>query len=433
MDKKIKDSLSISWKEGIPASMMLGILDYYLVPYGLFLGATNRVVALLSALPHLAASGAQLWAVEAVRRAGSRLRVVVATAAAQAAVLLPVAALALAGFPGRLAVLVALAVAFRVLNNLCGTAWSSVMSEYLPPQRRGGYFGWRSRIAGLAGLAGVAAGGLVLFGMKQVSLAWGFFILFAGASLLRFSSAWMLSRMAELPLTSLPGSDFTFMMFLKRSRQSNFVQFVLYVAGVLFATHLAAPYFSVYMLRDLKMSYLTYMLVHLSAAVGSLAAFPVWGRNADVVGNARILKTTGRLIPVIPLLWLASRDPAYLVLVEFFAGFVWGGFNLCAANFIYDAVTPEKRVRCLGYFNLISGVAIFAGSLLGGFLADRLPPLFGLRLMSLFLLSGLLRIPAAIGRAKFREVRETASHRVSSMRLFFSVVGVRPLTQEALE
>ena len=433
MEKKIKESLSISWKEGIPASMMLGVLDYYLVPYGLFLGATNRVVALLSALPHLAASLAQLWAVEMVRGAGSRLRVVVATAAAQGVMLLPMAALALVDFPGRLAALVALAVVFRVLNNLCGTAWSSLVSEYLPAQRRGGYFGWRARIAGLATLAGTALGGLLLAGMKPVSLAGGFFALFAAAALFRLLSAALLSRMTELPLRATPESDFTFLHFLRRFRESNFVKFVLFVASMLFSGHLAAPYFSVYMLRDLQLNYFTYMVIHLAVAVGSLAALPVWGRNADVVGNARILKTTGWLVPVIPLLWLVSRDPAYLTLVEFFAGFVWGGFNLCAANFIYDAVTPEKRVRCLGYFNLISGVAIFSGAMIGGFLADRLPPLFGLPLMSLFLLSGLMRFTAMLWPwGRFHEVRESA-RKVSSQQLFFSVVGIRPLAGESVE
>ena len=300
MDKKIKESLSLSWKEGIPAAMMLSIMDYYLVPYGLFLGAGNRAVALLSSTPHLLASLAQPAAVDAVRKMGSRLRFVVATAAGQAAVLLPMAALATADFPGRLAALIALAVAFRVLNNLCGTAWSSLMSEYLPPPRRGGYFGGRTRIANLAGMAGMALGGLLLFAMKKVSAARGFLLLFALAGLLRFISAGMLSKMADLPVSSPPGSDFTFLMFLRRFRESNFVKFVLFVAGTLFATQLAAPYFSVYMLRDLHLDYLTYMLVHLSAVAGGLLALPVWGRHADLVGNAQILKITGRLIPLIP-------------------------------------------------------------------------------------------------------------------------------------
>ena len=42
-------------------------------------------------------------------------------------------------------------------------------------------------------------------------------------------------------------------------------------------------------------------------------------------------------------------------------------------------------------------------------------------------------IPAAIGQAgRFREVRESA-RRVSSLRLFFSVVGIRPLTELGVE
>lgn len=433
MEPKIQRSLEISWKEGIPASVMLGILDYYLVPFGLFLGATSRGIAFLVALPQLLASVAQLGAVRVVRWWGGRLRSVVGMAAVQAAVLLPMAGLALAAFPGRLAALVLLAVCFRVLNNLVGTAWGSLVSEYLPAARRGGYFGWRAQVVGIAGVAGVALGGLILFGMKEVSLAWGFFLVFFLAGLLRLLSSWLLSQMADLPLQTPPGSDFTLVMFLRRFRESNFVRFVLFVSSILLATYLSAPYFSVYMLKDLQMSYLTYMTVHLAAVLGGLIACPIWGRHADLVGNARILKMTGCLVPFIPFLWLVSSSTWYLVGVELLAGFVWGGFNLCVANFIYDAVTPEKRVRCIGYFNLFSGMALFCGALLGGFLADHLPAWFGPRLLTLFALSGLLRLGAFLWFSwQFREVRETV-HAVSSLKLFFSVVGIRPVTGEASE
>jgi MFS family permease len=181
------------------------------------------------------------------------------------------------------------------------------------------------------------------------------------------------------------------------------------------------------MLRDVGMSYWAYTCVFLGSVVSGLVSFPVWGKHADIVGNARILKTTSLLLPVIPLLWLASRNVYYLVAVELFAGFVWGGFNLCATNFIYDAVSPAKRVRCLGYYNLFSGVAIFAGAGIGGVLADRLPPLFGYPLLSLFVLSAALRGLARLFLSPhFREVRTAARH-VSSAELFFSVVGMRPL------
>ncbi len=216
-------------------------------------------------------------------------------------------------------------------------------------------------------------------------------------------------------------------MFLRRFRESNFVKYVLYVASITFATQLAAPYFSVYMLRDLKLDYLRFMLVHLAAVFAGLFAFPIWGKHADVVGNAKILKMTGLLIPIIPVLWLFSSHFWYLIAIQIFSGFIWGGFNLCATNFIYDSVSAPKRVRCLGYFNLINGAAIFLGATIGGFLATRLPPISGYDLLSLFLLSGIFRLFAYFFLSShFQEVRKTTRH-VSSLKLFFSVVGIRPL------
>ncbi len=427
---RVRESLRISRFEAIPASVMLGIFDYYLIPLALFLGATTPQIGLLSALPHLLGSLSLLFAVKAVGWVGSRQRFVWRTAALQAALLIPVAALPLLPLPGKIGLLIALMAAFRVLLNLIGPAWGSLMSDYLPAEKRGLYFGGRARIVVAAQLACIGLAGLTLSAAKRTAPAAGFAAIVAAACAARFISAWQLSRMADMPARASPGNDFTFLMFLRRFRESNFVKFVFYTAGIVFTTFLAAPFFSVYMLRDLRFDYATYMVVHLAAVVPGLLTLPIWGRHADAVGNARVLKTTGIIVPFIPLLWLVSPSPAYLVFVELVAGFTWGGFNLCATNFIFDAVTPEKRVRCLGYFNLINGIAIFAGTSLGGLLADRLPPLLGHRLLFLFTLSGALRLAVYLLLApRFQEVR-ASSRRVSSLQLFFSVVGIRPLLGE---
>lgn len=427
---RVRQSLQISRMEGIPASVMLGVFDYYLTPLALFLSATTPQIGLLSALPHLLGSLSLLFAVKVVGWVGSRQRFIWRTAVLQAALLAPVAALPLLPLPGRVWLLIAGMAAFRVLLNLIGPAWGSLMSDYLPAERRGIYFGRRARIVGAAQLASIALAGLVLSATKPTAPAAGFAAILAAACAARFISAWQLSRMADLPTHAVPGSDFTFLMFLRRFRESNFVKFAFYTAGIVFSTFIAAPFFSVYMLRDLRFSYLTYMAIHLASVLPGLLALPIWGRHADAVGNARVLKTTGAIVPFIPLLWLVSPNPAYLIAVEFLSGFSWGGFNLCAANFIYDAVTPEKRVRCISYFNLINGIAIFAGTSLGGLVADRLPPLLGHRLLFLFALSGGLRLAVHLFLApRFREVR-ASSRRVSSLHLFFSVVGIRPLLGE---
>jgi uncharacterized membrane protein YfcA len=124
---------------------------------------------------------------------------------------------------------------------------------------------------------------------------------------------------------------------------------------------------------------------------------------------------------------MVSPAPAYLVCVEIFSGFVWGGFNLCALNFIYDAVSSGKRIRCLSYFAFISGIAIFFGALAGGFLVEHVPPFRGSAILTVFLISGTLRfLSHFILSRKFREVRLT-TQKISSLELFFSVTGIRPL------
>ncbi|MBI4431048.1 MAG: MFS transporter [Candidatus Omnitrophica bacterium] len=399
-------SLDISWKEGIPAMAMISITDYYFIPLALFLGASMHQIGFLVAFPHFLASAIQLFAVRLVNLLGSRLRFLVHGALLQGLLFIPIALLPLVPFSHRIELFIFLVVLFRMSGNLIGTVWGSLTSDYLSPEERGKYFGWRAGVTGIAGIFGTVFGGILLYVLKPVSESLSFLVLFSITGAMRLISARLMSKMQDIPLKGHREDDFTFIQFLRRFRESNFVKFVFFVSSVTFATNLAAPFFSVYMLRDLKQSYLLYMLVHLAAVTSSLIAFPVWGRHADVVGNVKVLRITGLIIPIIPLLWLFSTHFAFLICVEFIAGFAWGGFNLCSVNFIYDAVSPEKRVRCLSYFNLINGLAIFLGATLGGYLADRLPPLAGYPLRTLFAISGLSRFFSYLLLfGKFQEVR----------------------------
>ena len=83
------------------------------------------------------------------------------------------------------------------------------------------------------------------------------------------------------------------------------------------------------------------------------------------------------------------------------------GFNLCTSNFIYDSVMPEKRTRCIAYFNTFNGLAICIGTFLGGFLVNYIPPVFGYQLLTLFAVSSLMRIiVSAVLLRRVREVRK---------------------------
>ncbi|MBI4711431.1 MAG: MFS transporter, partial [Candidatus Omnitrophica bacterium] len=303
-----RKSLDISWKEGIAASVRQASTDEYLIPLGLFLGATPMDIGFLVAVPHLLGSLSQFFAVKAVELFGSRLRFLVRASFFQALFLLPLAIFPFFIFPSRILVLIFCVTLFRILANLIATVWGGLASDYLAPEERGKYFGWRSRITGLAGMVTTVLGGILLNACKSFSTAAGFCLLFGVTALARFVSSGLMTRMQDVPEQKNPEDTFTFFMFLRRFKESNFVKFVFYVASITFATTLAAPYFSVYMLQDLHFSYLTYMFVHMGAVVASLVSFPIWGRHADKIGNAKVLKATSLLIPLIPILWIFSTN-----------------------------------------------------------------------------------------------------------------------------
>ena len=428
----VRESLRSSFKDGIFAAFMAGVTEHYATPLALFLGATVQQVGLISALPHLLASVSQFLAVRVIHWIGGRLKLLVRLVLCQASLILCIAILPWLDTAQRVELLTALLILIAVCGGLAGPAWGSLITDYIPSSKRGRYFGWRNRTVGAVTLASIIISGLVLYSFGEISYSAGFCLLFGSAALARFASGYFISRMDEPPHRSDPASDFTFLMFIARFRQSNFLKFVVFSACLTFATYLSAPFFAVFMLRDLQFSYLTYMGLQVCSSFASLVALPLWGRHADLVGNVRVLRLSSFLAALIPAFWLISHDPAYLMLVQIWGGFAWSGVTLSAANFIYDAVTPQKRVRCIAYFNVINGAALFLGSALGGFLGSQLPPLLGYGLLSLFAVSCFCRLGFYLLLSRsFREVRPT--QKASTRELLFSVVGIRPLIGRSQE
>ena len=422
----VRRTLRSSVKDGIAAAIMAGVIDFYATPLALFLGASVQQVGLIIALPNLMSSLSQFHAVRVIYWVGGRLRLLVRLVFSQASLIFCVAILPWLAISNRAELLLILLILAAVCGGLAGPAWGSLMSDYIPASKRGRYFGWRNRIVGAVTIGSVIASGLLLDWFPPFSDRMGFCILFSAAALARYMSVYFINQMDEPPHRRDPASDFTFFMFIARFKESNFLKFVVFAACLNFASYLAAPFFAVFMLHDLQFSYMTYMALQVCSTLASFVALPLWGRHADLVGNVRVLRLSSFFAALIPLLWLFSHHPIYLMLVQMWAGFAWSGVTLCTGNFIYDAVTPQKRIRCIAYFNVINGVALFLGSSLGGFLGSRIPPLFGYRLLGLFALSCFCRLSVYLLLSRsFREVRPT--HEVSIQELFFSVVGVRPL------
>ncbi len=419
-----KTSLRNSFFDGLFASISLGFTQNYLIPFGLFLGANSFSIGLLSALPQFFSSLFSLVSPDIVEWIKRRVKFIFATVFAQAFLWLSLALLPI--LPVERILLYIILLTLNTSFGAAGTsAWQSLMSDTVEKERYGEYFAWRGKVLGFVTLISNFAAGFLLFLFSENKII-GFFLIFLISAVTRGISGYFINRMYDIPLVVLPEKRFSYFSFIKRLPESNFVRFTLFVAGINFATFLAAPFFSVYMLRDLKFAYSTYTLITTSSTLTSLLTLPFWGNYADRVGNAKILKASALLLPLIPLFWLVSGNPIYLIFLNAFAGYAWSGFNLCAINFIFDAASPPVRTRCLGYFNFTNGIALFAGSLIGGYLATRLPGFFGRSpLLTLFFISGLLRILVnIIFHRRFKEVRKAEA--IESKELFLIILGIKP-------
>lgn len=387
---RVRKSLKYSIVDGAAWSAMMGITLDYIVPFALALKATTAQIGLLASLPYLAMSTSQLKAPELVEKAGSRKRFILPVVFMHALLFLPLILLPYWFEGNQVWLLIGLATLSNVLNTLANPAWGSLMADLVPESMRGRYFGLRGRVSGVVNLAFFFVGGLILqFSHSNIML--GFSIIFACAMAFRFISWYFLSRMHEPAWKISPVKQDNLLLMIKNGFNSNLGRFIAFVSLMNLTVYMAAPFFAVYMIRDLHFEYMTYVIVIAASSVANFTFLTFWGKRADMVGNIRILKLTSIIVPLIPLLWILSAYTPYLVVIQVLSGFAWAGFNLTSANFLYDASSPENRTRCIAVFNAVNGLAMCVGALAGGFLASWLPPIFGYSLLTLFLVSGLLR------------------------------------------
>ena len=404
---------------------MIGFTQDYFTPFLLLLGGTAKDVGILSSLPNFFSALVQLKSADLTEKVGSRKKIINLFVFLQAIMLVPIAFVAMRKGTVPIAFII-LVTFFTAFGAFAAPAWSSLMSDLVAEDKRGEYFGWRNKRLGFVIVGMSFLAGIILHSAEKNYIFFGFAVIFALAFVFRLISWNFLRQMEEPKLVHTTEDRFTLFRFLARIKESNFAWFVLFVSIMNFSVNLASPYFAVFMLRDLHFGYLLYSVITVTATLVIYLMMGRWGRHADKVGNLKVVKITAPIIATLPLCWVINRNPIFLLFVQILSGFAWAGFNLCASNFIYDAVTPGKRTRCISYFNVLNGLALCLGALMGGFIVQKLPPLFGYNILTLFVVSSSLRaLVSILLPLRLKEVRSV--QKVRDDQLLLSMIGIKPL------
>ncbi len=436
-DPLVNRSLRHSLQDATAYSVMAGAGETYFSAFGLFLKATTQQIGVLATLPPLLGSLMQLLSAWIGQRTRRRMPVILTGVCLQACTWVPIMLLPMLFPQNAVYLLIGAVIVYYAGANLAAPLWSSLMGELVPERRRGRYFARRTRIASLVTFVALTGAGLVLHLSKQAgATALGYLIIFSLAAVARLVSVYHIGSMHEPERPAPPrGEPLLKAGWAGRVRRSGLVYFSSFVALMQCAVAISAPFFTVYMLRDLQFTYLQFMANTAAAVLTQYLTLTTWGRLSDAFGNRLILVITGSVIPLLPALWLVSSDFRYLLLVQVLGGVGWAGFSLSSGNFLYDLIPSTKRAPYLALHNVVVAVGVFLGAMLGGLLAVALPrelALGGMHLHWIFPLQGVFVVSTVarllVAGVFLHGLREVRTVRVMSVRqLVFRVARFNAL------
>ncbi|MEG4149105.1 MFS transporter [Microcoleus sp. Pol12B5] len=307
-------------------------------------------------------------------------------------------------------------VAASVLAAFANSSWFSWMAAVVPQRLRGRYFGFRNSAVSLITLLGVPLMGL------GVSTSDGGPILGYGIVLLLGVLAGMISLGCQCFMVDVNPQVYkkdaqNDRLTEKKAKQitdfvpsvlkdSNFLMFILYFSVWTFAVNLSAPFFNIYLLKDLRLD-VSLVTIYTSLSSGAnLLLLMFWGKLADRWGNRPLLIAVGLVVAITPLLWLGTGNYPFSVwvwlpLLHLLGGTTLGAIGLCSNNIQMELASIEQPSTYFAIAAAVSGLAGALGTTAGGFIAE-LP---GMSLGAVFALSATVRLIALVPLVLVREPR----------------------------
>jgi MFS family permease len=410
--------------EGTLWASMVGASETFFIADAVRMGASATELGLVVGLPLAAGSLGSLAALRLLRRVRRRRPIVGAAAFLQVLNLM-----ALAGWNllDRLSPeLLVLHVCFHHITSMAsGSLWSSWFGDLVPARLRGRYFARRNALVQISTMLAVVAAGATLQLVQptagaELATGHGFALLYGAAALSRALSATLLLRTAEPPFTGLSTGKQT-LRFLRTERGSRASRVLLLGGLFQLATYFASPYFTPYMLRELRFSWLQLTAATVSMMLVKSLMLRQWGRLVDRHGPRPVFALSAVLGGLVPVPWLAAGGLPMVLVAESFSGFAWAGYELSYFATLLETSYRRTRPIVFAAQNLFNGAGQLLGSLIGAAILTYAAGSF----VAVFAASAVARLllAAIIPRALPDPIPELA---VGRRTLMLRVVGFRP-------
>jgi MFS family permease len=378
-EEEVESGLRQVIKDGLTSQSLVTLTGgAFLVAFALKLGASNLVIGLLAAIPFLAQL-IQIPSIFLVQKIPNRRAIVVASAGLSRIFWLFVALI-----PFLFSVqagLVFLPVAL-LLNSGFGAVsnagWSSWMRDLVPQERLGSFFSKRMRLAtGLGIVLSLAAAAYLDFWKKHLPdyELEGYSILFFLGFAAGMVGVYFIGTIPEPRM--VPMETGVFKLLSEPFRDRNFRNLIRFSGPWSFAVNLAAPFFTVYMLKRLEFGMSSIIALTVLSQLMNFSFLSIWGKLADRFSNKSVLAVSGPLFMLCVLAWTFTTLPEkhaltvpLLIAIHIFMGISIAGVTLSSGNIGLKLAPKGKATPYLVANNFINSIAAGLGPILGGQFAD---------------------------------------------------------------
>ena len=419
------------------------------IGFALLLGARDLQIGLLSALPSLA-NLSQLTASFLLERTGKRKPLAVLTATLSRLIWIGVICLPFGLFATLSDIRVWAMVAIVGLSSLFAamstTFALSLLGDLVPARLRGRYFGRRNMMIAAVGMSVPLLGSLWIDAWKR----WfspqdsrGFLLVFAVGLVCGFAALAVQWRMPPMPFESSRGRPF-FARLAMPLRDTNFRRFILFHLCWSGSVSLASPFFAVYMLKSLHLSYTAITALTSLTAFCNMLGMRFWGQMTDRFSAKPVSLLGGMVAASLPGLWLLTLVlPAWVALpvAHSLGGIGWSAFNLNLNTLLLALAPRQERSIYLSVHAALTGLTTAAAPIVGGLLGKMLhegtiPLPQGLNpYLCIFAVSCLLRWVSLLLFLRVKEPREVPLERLlpvfGNLRTLNTMMGFDPLFQYA--
>ncbi len=376
-----------------------GLTSLYLTAFALALGANNITVGILSALPFLASIIAQIPGAELVSHFPRRLIYPLFSGIGRL-FWFPILASPFIFFQP-LPFVIFFFLCSRICESLTEPAATTLIADAVSVEQRGSFTSIRLRLLGGFGIAAMSLGGLWLKQYPKESPI-GFAGMFGFAVILGIASSFVMFRIKEPRYPDHNHHKISEFFTLEGPLR----RFVLFAVAFNFAFMLASPFFAVYMLKNLGISYEYFGIVTSITVLAQIITSGFIGRLADKYGDKpiAILGVLGTTLVPLAFLGITTKNLWLLIPAQLLSGVVWAAADISRFNLLLDLTDPKKRAIQIAEYNLYANIPLIIAPILGGWLSENAAlVLTGIPLI--FVLSSVLRLISAIFLFGIKEPR----------------------------